>query len=131
MKFFILIFFLISEFACLSQSICPIIPTPKHYELAIGILELENEISINTESVPINVLDFLSNELNQHLGLKIRGSKSDSAVLLEFRRAVNSPTDSYSILITDRITISFSSDASCFYAVNSLLQMIENTNGHI
>ena len=35
------------------------------------------------------------------------------------------PKDSYSINISDEISITYSSEASCFYAINTLLQLIE------
>ena len=42
-----------------------------------------------------------------------------------FKKIKNVPFNSYSINVSDNVTITYSSDESCFYAVNSLLQLIE------
>jgi hexosaminidase len=46
-----------------------------------------------------------------------------------FKKLVNVIQDSYTIQVSDNIMISYSSDASCFYAMNSLMQLIQS-NGN-
>ena len=51
--------------------------------------------------------------------------------MVSFKKLTNVKQDSYSINISERIVISYSSDASCFYALTSLLQLASLQDGQV
>jgi hexosaminidase len=51
--------------------------------------------------------------------------------MVQFKKLTNVKQDSYSINIAERITISYSSEASCFYAWVSLLQLSTQQDGQL
>lgn len=106
---------------------CPIIPAPSVYQVADGEINLSDEVSINPNNLPESIKDYLIKQLTGQYNLRCVFSTAGRH--LEFKRLVNVPKDHYSINIAEKITISFSSDASCFYAVNSMLQLLEKQEG--
>jgi len=138
--------FIVSLFVCFSfliinaQIICPILPTPVTY------VPLSIKSEINAAPVKTNVdwvIKIDTSKLNANLfeqfnffgklyhGILFIPSKDDA--FIHFNRLCNVPEDSYTINVTDKVTISFCSERSCFYALQSLMQMIqqENTNLYI
>lgn len=104
-----------------SQSL--IIPAPVVYNATDGSFYIGDQISINNENLPDEIKEFLIQKLVDvyHIQTVVSSSSKD----LKFKKITNTPPDFYSITINEDILIQYSSPASCFYAVNSLLQLIE------
>lgn len=115
----ILIFFLSKGIYCQS----PIIPTPVVYKSGNETLFFGNQFSLNDDNLPAEIKEFLIQKLVNNFSIQTVVSGSSKNLI--FKKVVNTPPDFYSIDINEGILIRYSSDASCFYAVNSLLQLIE------
>lgn len=103
---------------------CPVIPRPVVYQVVSGnFLLTENEIQVNTTNLPDEIGAYFSSQLQNSFSIKTTLSKNQGDVL--FRKIINVPQHSYSINIASTITITYSSDESCFYAVNTLLQLLQ------
>jgi hexosaminidase len=106
---------------------CPVVPSPVTYLTADGIFSLNEEIAINGDNAPSGIIDYTSDRLTRVFGIRVIVSPSAKQVV--FKKVNNVPTDYYSINVNENIVITYSSDASCFYAVNSLFQLIQGTEG--
>jgi hexosaminidase len=106
---------------------CPVIPAPASYQEGDGSININSEISIDPKFLPDDVKDYIAELLPEMYGLRVVFSSAGRHVV--FRPLVNVPKDHYSITIADRIQINYSSDASCFYAVNSLIQLLHEQDG--
>ncbi len=131
--FFSLIFLLVT-FNSLGQLIPTvseqvIIPTPEVYQRAEGQLMLTDNISICSKDLPENIKNYLIDKFN-HV-YEIRTTVSQVSKDIVFKKIANVPKDWYSINVNETVTITYSSEESCFYAVVSLLQMIEGENGDL
>jgi hexosaminidase len=113
--------------APLSFSQCPIIPAPTVYQEIQGEINVMEEISIDPKNLPEMVKEYLIKQLIEMKDLRVVFSSAGRH--LEFKRLINVPKDHYTINVNEKITISFSSDASCFYAVNSMLQILQKHEG--
>ncbi len=112
-------------YAPLSFSQCPIIPHPASYQQGNGSLHLQGEISVNPTNLPDRIKDHLVRQMTEHYNLAVVFSSNGRH--LEFKRLQNVPQDHYSIRVAEKITISYSSEESCFYALNSLLQLMQQS----
>jgi hexosaminidase len=117
--FTIFIFFVNS--LVFSQS--PIIPQPVVYQIGNGTVQIGHTLSVEQENLPEGIKEFLIDRLVTVYN--IQTIISSSGRQLKFKQISNTPPDFYSITINDDIFIQYSSEASCFYAVNSLLQLLE------
>lgn len=122
-------FFLISSFflSLVGYSQCPIIPSPVVYKAASGDLSIGSTLSINTDNVSEEMLAQFAKRLRDVYS--IQTTLSSSSKQLKFKKVVNTPQDFYSITVQDNILITYSSEASCFYAINSLCQLIQGEQG--
>ena len=111
------------------SAVQPIVPTPEVYKLVEGQLILADNISVSSKDLPENIKTYLIEKLN-HV-YELRTTISAVSKDLIFKKIVNVPKDWYSINVNETITITYSSEESCFYAVVSLLQMIEGKNGEL
>jgi len=109
-----------------SQS--PIIPAPVVYKSVEGSLNLGDQISTNGENLPEEIKKFFISKLTNEYG--IRFVISSQSKQLEFKKIENTPKDFYSININENIIIQYSSPESCFYAFNSLFQLIQGEKGN-
>ncbi len=116
----VLVLILIGTTISLSQ--CPILPTPTIYQENKGAILLGEEISVNSNDLPDNIRTMLSRRLTEEFG--IRMVVTPKSQKLSFHKLENVPQDFYSINVDENIRISYSSEASCFYAINSLFQMM-------
>ena len=120
-----LVNFIISVLLCsMVYSQCPIIPAPTVYQKGSRQLNIANEFSIDPSYAPVNVVKYLTETLNDQMGIRVVHSSAGRQ--LEFKKIENVPQDSYSIAVNEKVIITFSSEASCFYAINSLLQLIQS-----
>ena len=99
-----------------------ILPSP------IFCIEQEDKLYLDS-TISVDFSKISSNLIKQ---LKILGSVfhkltfvNDTNSLIKFSKLKNVIQDSYTITINRDIRISYSSDQSCFYALQSLMQMIE------
>jgi hexosaminidase len=115
---FLILFICITAF---SQS--PIIPQPVVYTPANGTVTIGKTISIDPENLPDGIKEFLVKELIEVY--EIQTVLSTPGKQVKFKKISNTPPDYYAITINDDILIQYSSETSCFYAVNSLLQLLE------
>ena len=106
---------------------CPVIPAPVTYQLVEGNYSIGGSIGINPESLPENVKEVLIDRLTNDFQIRVVLSASENNVT--FKKMFNTPEDFYSINVSDKITINYSSDRSCFYAVTSLIQMVKGSIG--
>jgi hexosaminidase len=113
----------------LSFSQCPIIPSPAAYQEGNGIFQLETELSVNPEFLPDRIKDYLVRQMTDKYGLTLVFSANGRH--LDFKRLQNVPQDHYSIRVAEKITISYSSEESCFYALNSLQQLMKTSENGI
>ena len=113
--------FLFSQNASVKQS--PIVPNPIVCITSGEDYNLENELLINTTNLPLEIQNYLTIEFRKLYGIVLRYTTSKGQ--LNFKTIRNVPKDSYTINVADEITITYSSEESCFYAVNSFLQLVK------
>lgn len=114
--------------ANIAYSQCPIVPHPNVYTETAGTVMIGNVVSIHPSFFPEKCKEILIERLTNQFDLQVVFSPGKS--LITFKKLQNVPDDFYSILVNDKITVSYSSDESCFYAINSLLQMIQFSDGN-
>ena len=124
---FLLAFGLLSLFA--SAQVCPILPTPAVYQPSNGQFVCSGTLLIDpSEITPDLKAAFTDYALWAN---NIQVSPFVQNPMVQFKKLTNVKQDSYSINIADRITISYSSEASCFYAWVSLLQLSTQQDGQL
>lgn len=111
----------------LGYSQCPVIPSPVTYQTIEGYFSIGSSLGINPDFLPENVKQVLIDRLVNDFQIRVVFSASDENVT--FKKMFNTPEDFYSINVADKITINYSSDRSCFYAITSLMQLIEGVEG--
>jgi hexosaminidase len=108
--------------------ISSILPSPVTYVQSEGTFQLNQALTVNPSEIHPGLLAQF-----KFLGQTFHGMTIQTDVqngMVNFKKLVNVKQDSYSINVADRITISYSSDASCYYAMTSLMQLIKrNENG--
>jgi len=105
-----------------NSSICPVIPTPSVYQTIQGsFIFSDKKIQLNSTNLPSEIGLYLKSQLATLFSIQ---SEVQSNGEIIFKTIQNVPKDSYSIDVSDKITITYSSEQSCFYAINSLLQLI-------
>jgi hexosaminidase len=110
-----------------AQYLCPILPTPSSYVQSDGQLMINGRISINEDGIPEPIREFLLKKCVNEL--KLITVFTPVSEQLVFKKLYNVPQDYYSIQIDNGITINYSSEVSCFYALTSLFQLMERREG--
>ncbi|MCE2711704.1 MAG: beta-N-acetylhexosaminidase [Cryomorphaceae bacterium] len=118
---------LVWSISSFSQQVCPIIPTPSVYQPMNGVLEVQGRISINEKGIPEPIREYLIKKCTQELGLLVVFTPVSEQ--LDFKKLINVPKNYYSLRIDRGITIQYSSEESCFYALTSLFQLMEESEG--
>ncbi len=121
-------------FAQNESSACSILPHPVTYVV--------NQSAGNQSFIQLtDTLYFQGNDLSQQVknqliyfgklvhGLTLMESKENP--FLTFKKQQNVIEDSYSITTNGKISIQYSSDAACFYAMQSLLQLTKEVEGKL
>jgi hexosaminidase len=124
---FFLVFGLLSLFA--SAQVCPILPTPAVYQTTNGQFVSSGNLLIDPSNLTPNLVDAFKSYALWSKGIEV--SPFVQNPMVQFKKLTNVKQDSYSINIADRITISYSSEASCFYAWVSLLQLSSQQDGQL
>jgi hexosaminidase len=125
LKILTLLFFLSALFYCNSQenNQCQILPSPVVYKRIKGNLYLPTKLSFHKDNWPKNSLSQFESMLLRFHGLGIKDTIGKS--LIRLRKLKNVPKDFYSISISDFIFISYSNDQALYYAMQSLVQLIQ------
>ncbi len=129
MKYFVLFIFIIALSSKYLGQLCPIIPHPTTYVTTGGSMVLENLISVNKANLPTFGEDFIKLFFANEIGLNVAFINEGGQV--KFKQLSNAYPDSYSIDVKENIVISYSSPASCFYALQSLKQLIQTESNSI
>ncbi|MCE3295194.1 MAG: hypothetical protein K0R65_908 [Crocinitomicaceae bacterium] len=120
------LFFVLS--AALLSAQCPVIPAPTSYTSQKTQFELKETVLVNFGDVPVNIQQHLEHMLLENYGLKLINA-NDKIPQITFREV--DPVDHndfYSIEVREQtVSVDYTSEAYCFYAVNSLFQLIENS----
>jgi len=107
---------------------CPLIPTPTTYIEKEGSFNFESQLTITTGNVNQNNVSFLKDQLKQLYSIEIVEVKKNAN--LKFIHNEKLPT-SYQIDVADEITITYKSDKDAFYAVTSLMQLIQEKESRL
>ncbi|MFM7007436.1 MAG: beta-N-acetylhexosaminidase [Flavobacteriales bacterium] len=108
---------------------CPILPTPAVYQTINGQFVCSGTLLIDPSGITPNISSAIKDY--SMWAQQIHVAPFVQNPMVEFKKLTNVKQDSYSINIADKITISYSSDASCFYAWISLLQLSTSQNGQL
>lgn len=123
----LLLFLIVNVSLASNAQICPIIPMPTTYVSSGNTIVLEELISVSKTNLPTFAEDILKWYFTDELGINTVFVKEGGEV--HFKRLSNVPSDFYSIDVKKNIVISYSSEASCFYALQSLKQLIQKDKG--
>jgi hexosaminidase len=120
---FILSFMFILLNATLAFSqICPILPTPVTYKELNESILIEKILIVDSTELPGNLKNQLEELASTYHKLEIKYSSTNSQ--LKFKKLINVIDNSYTINVSNEILISYSTEASCFYSLHSLMQLI-------
>jgi len=120
-KLYVFIFF--ASFANNGYSQCPVIPKPVVYQEVDGTFSIGSSLSINPENLPEEIKQYAVDKFTNNYGIRVVLSSADKNIA--FKKFNNTPEDFYSINIAEKIIINYSSERSCFYAITTLLQLIQ------
>ena len=123
---------IMSVIAQQQNTTCPILPNPVTYVKSnigsqSGTLSINDTLFFSAKELTPNVKSQLIYFGGLVKGLTLIESERNASIA--FKKQVNVIPDSYSINIADKITIQYANDAACFYAVQSLMQLIHINNG--
>ncbi|MGV3631474.1 MAG: beta-N-acetylhexosaminidase [Bacteroidota bacterium] len=122
MKFLFLLLFL--PLSVMAQ--CPVIPAPASYTPRKLQFKFEDTTFVNFGKIPQNVQEHLQSLLLEDCGLTLQQASGRKPRISFQQTDSASHPDFYAIRVSPHyISIDYTSDASCFYAVNSLFQLIE------
>ena len=105
------------------NKLCPILPSPVTYQTSNGSISVPKTIIVDTSNLNLNNFKQLYELGKTYHQLNFIISKEQP--LIFFRKLKNVKEDSYSINVSESITISYSSERSCYYAIHSLMQLIQ------
>lgn len=125
-------FLLISFFGNFVFSQCPIIPTPEKYTQIELKIPLGNELRLDSAGLGPVCWNYLKSNLKSQTGIDLVYDYENPMILfyydfdLEILRRGGSIPHEYEISLTpEKKTILFTTEESRFYAINSLLQLIQ------
>lgn len=116
-------------FQCFTQNKprSPILPSPVVYKKEEGKLYLPQELSIQSEQFSTQARAQFKLLLNSFHSLSVKYSADKPIIRL--RELKNVRRDSYSISINEDILISYASPAALYYAMHSIMQLIQTEDG--
>jgi hexosaminidase len=122
-------FFFIFSILFATAQTCPILPTPAVYQRVNGQFVCSGNLVVDPSEINPALLQSFKDLAKWSHQMEVTPSVQNPMV--SFKKLTNVKQDSYSINISERIVISYSSDASCFYALTSLLQLASLQDGQI
>lgn len=122
------LFLLAGMLFCLSdffsqQAKCPILPSPVVYQKGLGTLYIPQKLSVQNTQISDagkKQLELLLDVFHS-LGLK----DTVDHPFIRFQKLQNVPKDFYSIAVNDQIFISYANEQALYYAMHSLMQLIQ------
>lgn len=112
-----------------AAQVCPILPAPAVFQQLNGQFVCSGTLLIDPSNLTPNLTDAFKNYALWANNIQVAPFVQNPMV--QFKKLTNVKQDSYSINIADRITISYSSEASCFYAWVSLMQLSSQQDGQL
>lgn len=107
---------------------CPVIPAPTSYTSQKSQFELKESTLVYFGDVPPNIQQHLEQLFLENYGLKLTKTSADKAQISFRELDPVDHNDFYSITVSEQaVSIDYTSEASCFYAVSSLFQLIEGS----
>lgn len=103
---------------------CPIFPHPTTFKLTDGVFSFGELIKVSKRNLTSVAKNDIRWYFTQDLTVNTLFSNEESECDVIFKRYTNVPQDAYNIKVDKRITITYSTDASLFYALTSLKQLI-------
>jgi len=122
-------FLFIFSILFVTAQICPILPTPSVYQGLNGQFVCSGNLLVDPSEINPALLQSFKDLAKWSHQLQVTPSVQNPMV--SFKKLKNVKQDSYSIHINERIVISYSSDASCFYALTSLFQLASEQDGQV
>lgn len=105
------------------DKVCPILPTPVTYQTTNEFIRIPKMIIVDTTNLNLNNYIQMRELGKTYHNLDFTLSNEHPNIV--FRKLKNVKEDSYSINVSEKIIISYSSERSCYYAFHSLMQLIE------
>jgi hexosaminidase len=103
-----------------------ILPTPSTYKELNESINFDKALRVDSTGLPVNLKNQLVDLAFTYHKLEIVFTSNQPQ--LRFKKLVNVIHDSYTINVSNDILISYSSEASCFYAFHSLMQLIDSNS---
>ena len=100
----------------------PIIPTPTTYLEMEESFNLQNQLTIANGNVNQNNISFLKGQLKQLYSIELVEVMKNANLKFIHNEKL---TTSYQIEVADVITITYKTDVDAFYAISSLMQLIQ------
>lgn len=123
MKFLFAMLFLLSTWTSVFAQV-EIIPTPSRYIPGKNNYQLEKELWVAKKELSLEEFNYFADKLNLLTGLKLQWTDEAKKQTIHFIEIEHQRKDYYEINISaQKIDISFTSLASRFYALNSLLEL--------
>ena len=122
-------FFFIFSILFATAQTCPILPTPAVYQRINGQFVCSGNLVVDPSEINPALLQSFKDLAKWSHQMEVTPSVQNPMV--SFKKLTNVKQDSYSINISERIVISYSSDASCFYALTSLFQLATEQDGQV
>ncbi len=118
------LFLLISLLGKLVFAQCPIIPTPNYYKQVASKIRLDDELELDSNQLSVTNWNYLKTHIL--LQTKIKLSHSSTNSFIRFAVSPEANEDYYSIELSSiRKLIQYESLTGQFYAINSLLQLLQ------
>ena len=131
MKFLFAMLFLLSTLTSVYAQV-EIIPTPSRYIPGKNYYQLEQELWVAKNDLSSEEFNYFSDKLKLLTGLTLAWTDDIKKRSIHLTPIENPKKDYYEITInTQKIEISYSSLASRFYALNSLLQLFYEIDDHV
>jgi hexosaminidase len=110
------------------SQVCPILPTPQTYKELNESMSIEGSLTIDSTGLTQNCKNQLKELAFSYHKLEIKFSTVQPHV--KFKKLENVIENSYTLNVSNSVVVSYSTEASCFYAIHSLMQLIESNSGN-
>lgn len=104
----------------------PIVPAPSKFALRTGVFKITSELSIQENPALKFANQQLVDYFSTYFDLPVKSVEKAGKIV--FKPIQHASKDFYSIRVSDTISIRYTSEASSFYAINSLLQLVVYEN---
>ncbi|MDB0037904.1 beta-N-acetylhexosaminidase [bacterium] len=123
------IFLLISLLGELVIAQCPIVPHPQEYKQLDDEIRLENELRLDSNQMSSSTWSYFREHLKLQTGIELVQDSKNPFIQLRLRTTADNYHEYGISLNAQSRTIYVGSQESKFYAINSLLQLIQKDEG--